>query len=447
MSVTPAAPPSRPPLSAFWHDLPREGRLLLSVVVLEFVGTGLVLPFSVVYLHEVRGIALPTVGMLLAVPSLVGLVVSAPGGIAIDRLGPRRILMASLVLMIVADVVLATATGAPVAALALTLNGLAGGLSFPAFSSFIADVVPSGIRQRYFGINFSLLNLGIGLGGVLGGLLVDVRRPVTFQTIYLIDALSFVPALVLLALPLRRVGGPRAHPTPAADAASASGGPGVGYRAVLRQPAMASLMVLVFLTAFVGYAQLNTGMPAFARAVSEVSTRDVGLAFAANTLVIVLLQLVVLQRIEGHRRTRVIVVFDAIWATAWLLLGASGLLPGTLSATVLVTACAAVFGLGETLLQPTIPALVNDLAPDHLRGRYNALSSGVFQLAAIVAPPVAGLMIGRDLAEAWVAMLVVGCVASAAWAVLRLEPVLPEAVNGRRGPPLEAEPPDRVGTS
>ena len=44
-------------------------------------------------------------------------------------------------------------------------------------------------------------------------------------------------------------------------------------------------------------------MPAFARAVGDVSTRGLGLAFAANTLVIVVLQLVVLQRIEGRRRT------------------------------------------------------------------------------------------------------------------------------------------------
>ena len=49
----------RPPtLRSFWHDLPREGKLLLSVVVFEFIGTGLVLPFNVVYLHEVRGFAL-----------------------------------------------------------------------------------------------------------------------------------------------------------------------------------------------------------------------------------------------------------------------------------------------------------------------------------------------------------------------------------------------------
>ena len=49
-------------LRSFWHDLPREGKLLLSVVVFEFIGTGLVLPFNVVYLHEVRGFALSDVG-------------------------------------------------------------------------------------------------------------------------------------------------------------------------------------------------------------------------------------------------------------------------------------------------------------------------------------------------------------------------------------------------
>ena len=54
--------PSPLTLRSFWHDLPREGKLLLSVVVFEFIGTGLVLPFNVVYLHEVRGFALSDVG-------------------------------------------------------------------------------------------------------------------------------------------------------------------------------------------------------------------------------------------------------------------------------------------------------------------------------------------------------------------------------------------------
>jgi MFS family permease len=114
----------------------------------------------------------------------------------------------------------------------------------------------------------------------------------------------------------------------------------------------------------------------------------------------------------------------------------SGLLPGTLGATLLVASCASVFALGETLMQPTIPALVNDLAPDHLRGRYNALSSGAFSLAAIVAPAIAGWLIGHALGSAYIAMLVVGCGAVIVVALV-LERRLPEGTNGVA--PLRAE--------
>ena len=63
------AAPTKPPLTAFWHDLPREGKLLLSVVVFEFIGTGLVLPFWVVYLHEVRSFSLSTTGLAARHPA------------------------------------------------------------------------------------------------------------------------------------------------------------------------------------------------------------------------------------------------------------------------------------------------------------------------------------------------------------------------------------------
>jgi MFS family permease len=402
-------------------------------VVIEFVGTGLVLPFQVVYLHEVRGFALSDVGLLLGLSPLLGLLVVGPGGLAIDRVGPRRIVLGILGLMIAGNVVLAFSETRWQAALALVLQGIAFGLSWPAFQSMIASVVPTGLRQRYFGVNFTLLNLGIGIGGVAGGLLVDVDRVVTFQAIYLADAASYLPALALLLGPLQHVGGRVVH-----DHVDTGGT--VSYLAVLRRPAMGSLTLLGFVASFVGYSQLNVGMPAFARAVSEVSTRTLGFAFAVNTLVIVLLQLVVLGRIEGRRRTRVIAAMGVVWALAWLCLGLSGLVPGTLGAAVLVAACAGVFALGETLLQPTIPALVNDLAPDHLRGRYNALSSGAFQLAAVIAPAISGVLIGRALGEVYIGLLVVGSLLCGALAILKVEAQLDPSVNGVTMPPDTSPP-------
>lgn len=423
-----------PTLASFWHDLPREGRLLLSVVVFEFIGTGLVLPFHVVYLSEVRDIPLGHVGLLLGLPPLIGFLVVGPGGSAIDRLGARRILMGALAIQVVANSLLAFSSTEWMVALALMLSGAAFGVTWPGFQTLIATVVPVELRQRYFGVNFTLLNLGIGIGGVVGGLLVDVERLVTFQAIYLADAASYLPALFLMSVPLRHVAGRPEHQEETA-------GEKVGYLAVARRPAVGTLMLLSFVSSYVGYSQLNAGMPAFAYEIGDVSTRGLGLAFAANTFVIVVLQLFVLQRIEGRRRTRVIAVMAVVWAGAWLLLGGTGLVSGTVGATLLVAGCASVFAFGETLLQPTIPALVNELAPDHLRGRYNALSSGTFQLAAIIGPPVSGLLIDHGLGAVYIATLVAGCVLCAVIAVARLEPQLTPEVNGvrRRGPGDPAE--------
>jgi MFS family permease len=167
----------RPALRSFWHDLPRDGKLLISTVVFQSIGTGLVLPFMVVYLHEVRGFPLETVGLLIALQAGVGIVLVTPAGALIDRIGARLVYVSSLVALLVADVVLALSTTTLQAAFALALMGYGFGIVWPASGALIGNLIPSEQRQRYFGINFTLLNLGIGIGGIIGGQFVDVHRP------------------------------------------------------------------------------------------------------------------------------------------------------------------------------------------------------------------------------------------------------------------------------
>ena len=421
-----ATAPTPLTLRSFWHDLPREGKLLLSVVVFEFIGTGLVLPFNIVYLHEVRGFALGDAGLLLALPPLVGFLVVGPGGSAIDRWGARRILIGALALQVVGNVLLAFAGTVWMAALAFALLGAAGGVFWPGFNAMIGAVVPSAIRQRYYGVNFTLVNLGIGLGGLLAGLVVDVHRPGTFLAVYLGNAASFLAPLAVLLGPLRHVTGKVEAPH---DEDDGPAGASPSYLTLLRDGALRPVLLLTFLSAFVGYAQMEAGFTAFARLVGRVSPGTIGLAFAVNTAVIVLLQLFVLQRIEGRRRTRVILVLCALWAVSWTCLGLAGLVPGTFAAAALVVACAGIFGLGETFLQPTIPAITNDLSPDHLRGRYNAIMAAAFQGAAIAGPAVAGVMIGAGWHGGFIGLLLLGC-AAMAWIALRTERRIPAAANG-----------------
>ena len=76
-------------MAQFWHALPREGRWLLSTVAIQTLGRGLTLPFTIIYLHEVRDFDLGLSGTLMGIIAVVGLIVTAPGGSLIDRYGAR----------------------------------------------------------------------------------------------------------------------------------------------------------------------------------------------------------------------------------------------------------------------------------------------------------------------------------------------------------------------
>jgi MFS family permease len=392
----------KPGVRQFWADLPVEGRWLLSTVAVQTLGRGLTLPFTVIYLNEVRGISLDLAGALMAFIAVVALAVTGPGGALTDRVGARRMLLLATAAQLVGCVVLAFATTPLAVALAFTFLGFNFGVSWPAFNALVAAITSGPARQQYFGINFALVNLGIGLGGIVGGLYADVHQPSTFTVIFLADAASMLVPIGLLLGPLRHVHGRAEKP----EGTQGSGG---SYLEIVRNPVVVWITVLTFLGTFVGYGQMEAGFPAFARKVSEVPTEVIGFAFALNTAVIVGLQFAVLHRISGRRRTRVLTVMAGLWALAWVLLGATGFAPGTMLAAAGVLAFHAIFALGETLLQPTIPAITNDMAPDHLRGRYNAVSAGAFQGGTILGPVVAGFMLNHGWSTEFVVMLVVSC--------------------------------------
>ncbi|HEX6936618.1 MAG TPA: MFS transporter [Actinomycetes bacterium] len=412
--------------------LPRVARLMLLGVAVDALGVGLVLPFLVIYLHEVRGISVATVGVLAAVPAVVALGLLGPVGVLVDRVGPRRVQMVAVVCSALGALTLAGADDVALAALAMLLTGVGHAAFWPANQALVADVLPSEARTRFFGVSFTLLNAGIGVGGVLGALYVSVDDPSTFTTVYLLDAVSFLGPLVVLAWPLRHVGGPVAVPDHAPEGGS--------YSEVLRDPVFRRLLVVVFFSAFVGYGQIEAGWTAYSRLVADVSTRTIGVAFAVNTGLIVALQMLVVRHIEGRRRTSVLALLAAVWAVAWGVMGVAGLAAGTTAAAVLVVASMGIFALGETLLSPIAPAITNDLAPEHLRGRYNATASLAFQLAAISAPVSAGFLIGHEMPVTYVVTLLAGCVAFGVLA-LRMEGLLPRRANGlAEGDDLRVEP-------
>lgn len=383
-------------------------RYLVSVAVGRF-GAGLTLPLTLILLHEVRGIPLPTVGLLMSIPGVVGLAAVPVSGALVDRLGARAVLLACLVLQASGTALLAV-VGAPLSALgALLLVGLGVGPSFPAGNALLSGLVDDrGQVRRAFGVQFTVINAALGVGTLVGAAVVDVHRAMTFEGLFLVAAASYLVQGLLLPRPERAAADEDADPP--------------SYREVWGDPAFLRLCGVQLLFAMTGYAALDSGLPAYARVVGGVSPSTIALCFTVNTILIVSLQLPVLRLAKSWRRTHALVVAALVWSVSWALLGL------TQSAwSVLVFG--ALFGVGEVFLAPAMQPLINSLAPERLRGRYNALSGAMFAVAFVISPSLAGVLIGNGLGWLWISGLVVGAL-GAALAVLRLRTGLTDEQDG-----------------
>jgi len=166
-------------------------RLFLAGNTVSMLGTGLVIAFILIYLHQVRGVALPVVGGLLTASAGAGLLVVPLVGILLDRIGARRVLTGIVVGQAAAQVLLAWAHNAATALPVLLLYGATWAPMFPAIRTMIAGLNPEPeTQQRAFAINFTTQNAAIGLGTTVGAIVANVHHPGTFQALFLANAAS-----------------------------------------------------------------------------------------------------------------------------------------------------------------------------------------------------------------------------------------------------------------
>ncbi|MGI5353370.1 MFS transporter [Streptomyces sp. CA-250714] len=377
-------------------------------------GNGFTVPFLFVYVARVRELGEGTAGAVLAAFAAAALLVLPFTGRVIDRSGPLVVVVVGAVSAAVGALGFGLSTSAPAVLAASAVMGAGIAVLQPALATLIVWCSTAGSRSRAFATQFFLNNLGLGIGGLLGGMLVNEHDPASFTLLFVIEATMF---LVLLAVLVTvRVGRPAVA---AAGVEGGSGAEGSGWGVLLRDRSMVLLCVLGFVIFFACYGQFESGLSAYAVDVTRISTSTLGIALAANTAMIVLAQFVVLRLVEGRRRSRVVALVGLIWTVAWLAAGASGLVHGAQAvATALLIGTYALFGVGETMLSPTVAPLVADLAPARLVGQYNSAFALVKQLALAVGPAVGGALAAAGAWSAYIVALVVCCLGMTGLALL-----------------------------
>jgi predicted MFS family arabinose efflux permease len=395
-------------------DLPGSIWTLELGTFVNFFGSGIAFPFLAIYLHNVRGFGLGTAGLVLATNGLLAVAAGPTVGPLIDRVGGRLTLGAALVVSALGWGLMPLVRQPWHAFVLAAVAGGGTGVFWPSVSVLLVGLTPAAKRHTAFAVQRVAINLGIGLGGLAGGLIATSSDPGSFTVLFLVDGATFLAMIFVLPLV--------PEPEVELDSEPAAG----GYRRVVRDRVFVTLLGLNVLFIAAGYAVFEL-LPVFAKNHNGVSERWIGVIFFFNTMALVVAQLPVARLVEGRRRLKMLAVMPAAFTVCWLVVLAGGAwADGTAAALVFVLAAIG-FGLASCFHGPTQAALVADLAPARLRGRYMALSSMSWEVGFVVGPAVGGFVLAAEPLALW--PLAAAVLAASIGLVLRIERRLPPALR------------------
>ena len=153
--------------------LPRDVWVLQIGGLVNSFGNGIFLPFLIIYLHNVRGIPLGIAGLVAAANSGCGFLSGFAAGTLSDRMGPRRVLIAALCVMAVAIGLFPLVHNAWEAFVLYGISGLGSGSFWPSQSSLVTGLTPANRRHSAFATQRLTMNLGVALGGLVGGFIAS----------------------------------------------------------------------------------------------------------------------------------------------------------------------------------------------------------------------------------------------------------------------------------
>jgi MFS family permease len=371
---------------AGWRTgLSRPVLILQAGNALNYFGYGLVLPFEIIYLHQIRGFSTSTAGLVLAATMGTAAIVTPPTGALLDRYSAKAIVVAGSLVSALGYAGFAYVEH-PWQAFACSIAGGAGfGAAGTANRTLVVRLVTPEQRPAAFALNRVGGNFGIGVGATVAGFIVAASQSLrSFQFLYLVDAVTFAAfALIVLA----------AVPSPRAETVRATHADRAGFRTVARDRIFLTVIAANVVLVVVGHTFFSNILSPFAAAHTTVGPSAIGIVFLVNTSVIVIAQIPAVPVVSRMRRTVGFAATSALFAVALLAVLPATLIHSELAAASLLVGVAIVFALGEIAHILVLGPLVADMAPAHLLGRYLSLYSLTFTLSLTIGPAIGGVLL------------------------------------------------------
>jgi MFS family permease len=338
------------------------------------------MPFLAIYLSKTTHTSPLWIGLAIGIGPLTSTFVSFIGGNLSDRIGRKKILIWSVIVWVLVYIGFSFATALWMFTLLNALNGICRSFFEPASQALLADVTPKENRPKVFGLRYWAINIGATLGPLLGAYFGLSSSAIAFWlTAGIYGAYGFVMWLVI-----NRYQHDLQENTEAGQKA-----PVTLRKAllVIRTDIALRYFVLAGIIENVGYSQIESNLPQYLKNALPHGVALYSVLLATNAIFVVIFQMPI-SHIAGKRPAlQIMTIGSLIFAFGYLGMGLSTSAVGLVLSMIVLT-------IGEILVFPTNSILLDQLAPEGMRGTYFG-AGGLRNLGHSIGPALGGWILSQ----------------------------------------------------
>ena len=351
------------------RHISRQTRMLTLGVFLTMTGLTLVAPILPLYAREF-GVSRTAAGALISSFAVARLVFDLAGGVAADRFGARRVMIAGASVLSAASVGAALAPNYWLLLVTRVLEGFGSAAFATAAMQLIVVTTPKERLGRTMAFYQTGLLAGISVGPVVGGFAAQVGDFTT--PFWLYAAIGLVVALVV------------AKGVESAEVRPGKSNALVGIaRQLLRQPAFVALMFVTFSIFVMRAGARITLLPLYGGEELGLSESRIGIVIAVAAFVNVLVVNPGGWLVDKVGRRPILVLGLLLTAVA---IGAHGFVTSFAGLVVVSVG----FGLTASLMGIPPPTMAGDLAPPGAEGAAVGLYRTAGDIGLIAGPVLMG---------------------------------------------------------
>lgn len=339
----------------------------LSIVMLINRSGTMVVPFLSIYCIQQLHFTIVQAGTIMALFGVGALAGAFIGGKLVDKIGFYDMQVGALLSGGLFFILLGFLQNFTVLAIGSFVLSLCNESFRPANSAAIAHYSNDSNKTRSYSLNRLAINLGWAVGGGLGGFLASIN----YHLLFWVDGCTNILAAVLLLVLMPRAAVAKTIKKPDAEIVKTS---------AYKDKIYLAFIVLATLFAICFY-QFMIMQPVFFKIEWHFSERFIGFLMALNGLLIVVIEMVMIHKLEGrHNRMVYIIGGVALGGLSYMLLN---ILPSGAAAAIIVIV---LITFSEMFAMPFMNSFWISRTTPHNRGEYAALYSMSWSAAQIVAP-------------------------------------------------------------